>query len=160
VSVLLHPAGHESANGVLQPAHPLHDLCDRGSLGTLQHGDHPSVEAGSATALAAGGSRLCATREAYSVRPQSIFSARKESQMKAIALSVKSSAAPPTTVPARAPRLPPMSAPPAATPVAPIAVFLIRRFLYGSALTLGRGSLRHPLSFLRSSEAPQIVRPS
>src|SRR5260370_29173755 len=40
VSGFLHRAGHEPADGVLLPAHLLHDLRQRGAVLALQHGDH------------------------------------------------------------------------------------------------------------------------
>src|SRR5260370_9892692 len=40
VSRLLHRAGHEPADGVLLPAHLLHDLLQRGAVLALQRGDH------------------------------------------------------------------------------------------------------------------------
>src|SRR5260370_11153843 len=40
VSGFLHRTGHEPADGVLLPAHLVHDLRQRGAVLALQHGDH------------------------------------------------------------------------------------------------------------------------
>ena len=55
VPSLLHRAGHEPADGVLLPAHLVHDLRQRGAVLPLEHGGH----LGRLAALPRPGGLLC-----------------------------------------------------------------------------------------------------